>query len=52
MSCQSLDMERPNRMHSKKFALIVEVMTVWDALPTDLARANIPPKELRNILYL
>ena len=52
ISCQSLDIERPNRMQSKKFALIVEVMTVWAALPTDLARANTPPKGFINILYL
>jgi hypothetical protein len=30
-SCQILDMEIPNTMHSKKFVLIEEVMTVWAA---------------------
>jgi hypothetical protein len=49
ISCQSLDMDRPHRMHSKKLALIVEVMTIWAALPTDFARANTHPKEFRNI---
>ena len=43
MSCQILDMEIPNTMHSKKFVLIEEVMTVWVACPTDLARAKTPP---------
>jgi hypothetical protein len=51
MSYQRLDMEIPHTMHSKKFVLIEEVMTVWAACPTDLARAKTPPKELRNISF-
>jgi hypothetical protein len=31
MSCKSLDMDIPHSMHSKKLALIEEVMTVWAA---------------------
>jgi hypothetical protein len=45
-------MGTPQKILSKKFAIIAEVMTVWAALPTDLARANTPPIEFRNISYL
>ena len=52
ISCQSLVMEKLHTMHNTKFVLIEEVMTVWTAWPTDLTRANTPPKELINIYHL